>query len=119
MFFFYHALAKVSATSVTLAPAGTLWIYGDSVGQRFVKSLRERGICQRHFKECKTSYMWIYEVFISFSIFATRKKSSENLDEKKTTELEGKWKGSHTGNLRKKKKIDFPKLLEKLTNSLR
>ena len=42
--------------------ADTLWIYGDSVAQNFLRSLRLRGICKKIFKKCKDSYMWIYEV---------------------------------------------------------
>ena len=42
--------------------ADTLWIYGDSVAQNFLKSLRLRGICEKIFKKCKDSYVWIYEV---------------------------------------------------------
>ena len=42
--------------------ADTLRIYGDSVAQNFLKSLRLRGICEKIFKKCKDSYMWIYEV---------------------------------------------------------
>ena len=43
-------------------PADTLWIYGDSVAQRFLKSLIARSICKTHFQKCTSSYMWIYEV---------------------------------------------------------
>lgn len=45
-----------------VTPANTLWIYGDSVGQRFLDSLKSRGICQEHFKKCTNSYMWVYEL---------------------------------------------------------
>ena len=48
----------------SVTQADTLWIYGDSVNQRFLNSLKSRGICQENFKKCISSYMWIYEVGI-------------------------------------------------------
>ena len=51
-----------AAVENSFTGADTLWIYGDSVAQNFLKSLRLRGICKKIFKKCKDSYMWIYEV---------------------------------------------------------
>ena len=45
-----------------VTPAYTLWIYGDSVSQRFLASLQSRQICKKHFQKCTSSYMWVYEV---------------------------------------------------------
>lgn len=51
-----------AAVQNSFTGADTLWIYGDSVAQNFLKSLRLRGICEKIFKKCKDSYMWIYEL---------------------------------------------------------
>ena len=51
-----------AAVENSFTTADTLWIYGDSVAQNFLRSLRLRGICKKIFKKCKDSYMWIYEV---------------------------------------------------------
>ena len=51
-----------AAVENSFTGADTLWIYGDSVAQNFLKSLKLRGICKKIFKKCKDSYMWIYEV---------------------------------------------------------
>ena len=54
--------STTAAVENSFTGADTLWIYGDSVAQNFLKSLRLRGICKKIFKKCKDSYMWIYEV---------------------------------------------------------
>ena len=40
--------------------SGTLWIYGDSLGKRFYKSVRTRPLCKSLYQKCGNSYMWIY-----------------------------------------------------------
>lgn len=47
----------------TLTPAAdTLLIYGDSVAKQFFESVTKRRICERYFKQCEYSYLWIYEL---------------------------------------------------------
>ena len=44
---------------------GILWIYGDSISKRladFLKNGPYREICETIFKECKSTYTWIYNL---------------------------------------------------------
>ena len=41
---------------------GTLWVYGDSIGLRFLESIKKRALCKSIFQNCKGTYNWIYEV---------------------------------------------------------
>ena len=39
---------------------GTLWIYGDSVGDLFYKSISKRALCHEIFANCNHTYNWVY-----------------------------------------------------------
>ena len=39
---------------------GTLWIYGDSVGDLFYKSIAKRALCHEIFDHCNHTYNWVY-----------------------------------------------------------
>ena len=41
---------------------GTLWIYGDSVGDFFYKSIVKERLCKEIFKQCKRTYNWVYRI---------------------------------------------------------
>ena len=63
LFVSWQDYASTKVAEISVKQAETLWIYGDSVAQNFLKSLVKRGICKRYFKKCKNSHMWIYEVW--------------------------------------------------------
>ncbi|XP_031549949.1 uncharacterized protein LOC116287413 [Actinia tenebrosa] len=42
--------------------SGTLWVYGDSLGMRFIDSMKEHPLCTSIFDRCGYTYNWIYEV---------------------------------------------------------
>ncbi|KXJ13678.1 hypothetical protein AC249_AIPGENE14290 [Exaiptasia diaphana] len=42
--------------------SGTLWVYGDSLGMRFIDSAQSRPLCTKIFSICESTYNWIYEV---------------------------------------------------------
>ena len=41
---------------------GVLWIYGDSMGGRFYRSIRKSPLCKTVFRGCTFSYNWVYPV---------------------------------------------------------
>ena len=46
-------------------PAGklqTLWIYGDSVGDFFYKSIIKQPLCKKIFQRCNNTYNWVYRI---------------------------------------------------------
>ena len=46
-------------------PAGkleTLWIYGDSVGDFFYKSIIKQPLCKKIFQRCNNTYNWVYTI---------------------------------------------------------
>ena len=46
-------------------PAGkleTLWIYGDSVGDFFYKSIIRQPLCKKTFQRCNNTYNWVYTI---------------------------------------------------------
>ncbi|XP_067031882.1 uncharacterized protein [Acropora muricata] len=40
----------------------TLWIYGDSVGDFFYKSIIRQPLCKKTFKKCNSTYNWVYKI---------------------------------------------------------
>lgn len=46
----------------SIAPSGTLWVYGDSVAKNLVLSARKRALCYQLYEKCEFSYNWIYPV---------------------------------------------------------
>ena len=40
----------------------TLWIYGDSVGDFFYKSIIRQPLCKKIFKKCNSTYNWVYTI---------------------------------------------------------
>ena len=41
---------------------GILWIYGDSVGDFFLKSILNTALCRNVFHSCNRTYNWIYNL---------------------------------------------------------
>ncbi|XP_032219610.1 uncharacterized protein LOC116602321 [Nematostella vectensis] len=44
------------------ASKGTLWIYGDSVGDFFHRSILRHPLCTKLFKHCNRTYNWVYNL---------------------------------------------------------
>lgn len=40
----------------------TLWIYGDSVGDFFYKSIVKQPLCTKTFQRCNNTYNWVYTI---------------------------------------------------------
>ncbi|XP_078349987.1 uncharacterized protein LOC144634826 isoform X1 [Oculina patagonica] len=40
--------------------SGTFWIYGDSLGLLFFRSVRNQSLCKSLYEQCKNSYIYIY-----------------------------------------------------------
>ena len=40
----------------------TLWIYGDSVGDFFYKSIIRQPLCKKIFQRCNNTYNWVYTI---------------------------------------------------------
>ncbi|XP_068682072.1 uncharacterized protein [Montipora foliosa] len=40
----------------------TLWIYGDSVGDFFYKSIIRQPLCKKIFRRCNSTYNWVYTI---------------------------------------------------------
>ena len=40
----------------------TLWIYGDSVGDFFYKSIIRQPLCKKTFQRCNNTYNWVYTI---------------------------------------------------------
>ncbi|KAJ7369933.1 hypothetical protein OS493_035279 [Desmophyllum pertusum] len=41
---------------------GTMWIYGDSVGDFFYKSIVKQPLCKKLFLRCNNTYNWVYTI---------------------------------------------------------
>ena len=54
-----------------LAPRlGTLWIYGDSLSDKFYKSIKKKPLCSRIFASCSSTYNWVYPLALRNSLQA-------------------------------------------------
>lgn len=42
--------------------SGILWIYGDSLGDRFYQSIRNTSLCENVFRYCERTYNWVYNL---------------------------------------------------------
>lgn len=53
--------SQASPSAPTVKPT-TLWIYGDSVGDFFFKSIIRQNLCKKIFQRCKNTYNWVYSI---------------------------------------------------------
>jgi len=52
---------KLIASNSTNKPLNVLSVYGDSLGVRFLISLRRHKLCRNIFKKCRGTYTWTYK----------------------------------------------------------
>ena len=60
-----HLSPLDESKSNQIAAAGklnTLWIYGDSVGDFFYKSITKQPLCKQIFQRCNNTYNWVYTI---------------------------------------------------------
>ena len=60
-----HLSPLDESKSNQIATAGklnTLWIYGDSVGDFFYKSITKQPLCKQIFQRCNNTYNWVYTI---------------------------------------------------------
>ena len=55
-----HRPIKLTPVNKTNNPLNVLWIYGDSLGVRFLGSVKGHRLCREIFKKCRGTYTWTY-----------------------------------------------------------
>jgi len=52
---------KLIASKGFNKPLNVLWVYGDSLGVRFLSSMQQHKLCRNIFKKCRGTYTWNYK----------------------------------------------------------
>lgn len=60
--FHFHLEELQASHGTTSRKPNTLWIYGDSVGDFFYKSIIRQPLCKETFKKCNSTYNWVYKI---------------------------------------------------------
>ena len=58
--------------------SGILWVFGDSLGDRFLKSISGRALCRTLYANCTRTYNWVYP--LPGDNLAKARKDNDDLD---------------------------------------
>ena len=57
--------------------SGTFWVYGDSLGVRFLRSMSGRALCRTLYVRCTNTYNWVYPLLTELEV---EKMQDDDLD---------------------------------------